>query len=670
MYELTAVVGVESADLKRKLRQHRIQRRRQPSFADLRDAGHHLPLRDLIYRVDVIHPFDAIPVPLVDGVHPKISGASFRLRAAPLSDRHCCRFRLGEGGLACAVGRCLPQAIQVGDGDTGQLFELRFAVFAELTFQDLPCGRSAHCVVGLLDRGQMGRVDPRVEGRETMPAVGGGVDRAGGGIFTDEPGDLRPAVAGHFRHVGPQQTLALPALLGVVMLPQCLACPLVNLFPAVSGKAHLLACFQQRPDLLQAQLLATLHADDQSPACTSLTPSGSSCVRIARSLRLILHEIRLQLDNQLRHGIIAIMFENCFSPATFQELITLPEIDTLTSLDLSDCVGLKDLTILRKLKNLTTLTLVGRKITDFTELANLTALTSLTLTHCEKLTDLSPISGLRSLATLSLAHNENVSDISHLSRLTALETLDLSGCGVSDIGPLATLQNLRVLTVDPGLKVRDLSPLSNLPSLTTLDLRVNTKDLGPLAVIRSLRELTWFGGFMKAPADLSPLSGMVGLSALSLRSFPKNVNVEPLASLVNLKELRIISFANLSDVEPLKNLVSLKILELNSCTALEDLTPLASLSSLEELSLTACSAISNIEPLGELKGLHKLDLSLCENLSNIRPIAGLPSLIDLDLSDCQSLQDISSLAGHSSVVQLKADAELLKSIGRSSIISE
>ena len=45
------------------------------------------------------------------------------------------------------------------------------------------------------------------------------------------------------------------------------------------SKAHRLTCFQQCPDPLQAQLFPTLHADDQSPACATSPPSGSSCMR-------------------------------------------------------------------------------------------------------------------------------------------------------------------------------------------------------------------------------------------------------------------------------------------------------------------------------------------------------------------------------------------------------
>src|SRR6187402_214379 len=138
----------------------------------------------------------------------------------------------------------------------------------------------------------MGGVNAGIPRRKTMSSIDGCANLAGGQVLADQTGCLRPALPGHFRHVAPQQSFRFPPLFCVVVLTQRLPNPFVNLLPAVSGKLYLLACFQQGPDLFQAQLLPTLHADDQSPACATSPPSGSSCARIARSFRLILYEIR------------------------------------------------------------------------------------------------------------------------------------------------------------------------------------------------------------------------------------------------------------------------------------------------------------------------------------------------------------------------------------------
>ena len=73
------------------------------------------------------------------------------------------------------------------------------------------------------------------------------------------------------------------------------------------------------------------------------------------------------------------------------------------------------------------------------ELAGLTSLQSLDLSHCLQLCgDLSPLSGLASLQTLKLSECRQLSALSPLAALTSLQTLNLSGCRqLSDLRPLA-----------------------------------------------------------------------------------------------------------------------------------------------------------------------------------------------------------------------------------------
>ena len=72
--ELAAIVGVESANRKRKLGQHRLQGRDQPRFKDLRGGSHHFPLRHFIHSIEVINAFAPVQlIALMDGVHTQIS---------------------------------------------------------------------------------------------------------------------------------------------------------------------------------------------------------------------------------------------------------------------------------------------------------------------------------------------------------------------------------------------------------------------------------------------------------------------------------------------------------------------------------------------------------------------------------------------------------------------
>src|SRR5947199_236072 len=51
---------MKTPNVERKLRQHRLQHRYQKGFADLPHRSHHLPLRDLVYRIDGINPLDPV----------------------------------------------------------------------------------------------------------------------------------------------------------------------------------------------------------------------------------------------------------------------------------------------------------------------------------------------------------------------------------------------------------------------------------------------------------------------------------------------------------------------------------------------------------------------------------------------------------------------------------
>ena len=79
---------------------------------------------------------------------------------------------------------------------------------------------------------------------ETVPAVDSGMDLTGGQIFADEPRGLGSALPRHLCHIAPQQPFAVSTLLGVIVLTLGLPHPVVNIFPAVPGKPHLLARFQ------------------------------------------------------------------------------------------------------------------------------------------------------------------------------------------------------------------------------------------------------------------------------------------------------------------------------------------------------------------------------------------------------------------------------------------
>lgn len=77
------------------------------------------------------------------------------------------------------------------------------------------------------------------------------------------------------------------------------------------------------------------------------------------------------------------------------------------------------------------------------------------------LKNISDLGFLKNLTTLCLSENE-ISDISVLSRLTKLKELDLDHNKIRDISALGGLRNLTRLNLD-GNKIKDFSPIVNLP---------------------------------------------------------------------------------------------------------------------------------------------------------------------------------------------------------------
>jgi len=109
-------------------------------------------------------------------------------------------------------------------------------------------------------------------------------------------------------------------------------------------------------------------------------------------------------------------------------------------------------------------------------------------------------------------------DLSVIANLTNLESLQMAGVVVDDLSPLAKLDRLMSLTLYNGDQPLDLTPLSGLVNLVALTLRNNRiSDLTPLAGMSNLRYLDLEGNQI---TDVSPLAGLTGLERLYLIDNP------------------------------------------------------------------------------------------------------------------------------------------------------
>jgi Leucine-rich repeat (LRR) protein len=280
-----------------------------------------------------------------------------------------------------------------------------------------------------------------------------------------------------------------------------------------------------------------------------------------------------------------------------------------------------------------------------------TQLTSLNLSDCENISDLSPLASLTQLTSLNLARCTRISDLSPLARLTQLTSLDLTRCTrISDLSPLARLTQLTSLDLTRCMQISDLSPLARLTQLTSLDLTrcMQISDLSPLARLTQLTSLSLSG--LGLIDNLSPLESLAQLNILDLSGCTQISDIIHLAKLNQLKLLNLNGCGQISEFAPLANLTQLDSLYLSGCDLISDLTSLADLVQLTLLHLKGCRQISDLAPLIGLNILHELNLAGCGQIADVTPLANLTQLVLLDLSDCRHVSDLTPLI-HLSILQ-------------------
>lgn len=239
---------------------------------------------------------------------------------------------------------------------------------------------------------------------------------------------------------------------------------------------------------------------------------------------------------------------------------------------------------------------------------DLWSITSLTVP--EAASELSDLRHLTYLETLSIT-NRAISDLSFLEGMTRLKSLDLSGCTISaDLSILKTLPALENLTMQ-GCSISSLAFLEGAPSLKKLDLRSNA--IGNLAVLATVPTLQNLDLSDNAVSDLKPLTGLTELTSLNLS---ENVltSIAPLASCTKLGTLDV-SENKLTEIAAVQKLTALTSFraEKNQIT---DCTPVASCTQLRTLDISN-NQIPDITMLSTLTKLTEFDFSY--NLATALP---------------------------------------------------
>ena len=329
------------------------------------------------------------------------------------------------------------------------------------------------------------------------------------------------------------------------------------------------------------------------------------------------------------------------------DLNPLQSLTNLKSLDLTGAAKIQDIRPLQSLTNLKSLDLTGaNQIGNFSPLTKLTGLTSLGLFDAGiDDRDLIVIARLTNLTSLGLGFN-TITDVSPLAKLTNLTRLSLIYNEIRDISPLAGLTNLTWLAVREN-PIQDTSPLAGLTKLVEVDVEITAPSqpisrptdlisdphlaasvrialgLNPGAPItqQALRALTrldphlehFSGGII---VDLTGLEHATGLKTLVLAAHDVT-DVTPLARLTNLTWLDL-STNHVTDVTPLAGLTQLTVLQLQY-NQIRDVSPLAGLINLENLYL-AGNPIQDTSPLAGLTKLVKVDVEITAPSSLPQPI--------------------------------------------------
>ncbi|MFN6469868.1 MAG: leucine-rich repeat domain-containing protein [Nostoc sp. SerVER01] len=231
-------------------------------------------------------------------------------------------------------------------------------------------------------------------------------------------------------------------------------------------------------------------------------------------------------------------------------LVNMPNLSNLGIFSRNKAINYQ---FLKTLKQLTTLSLVRTGISNLSLLSDLTNLENLNI-YEDEINDFSPLANLSKLTSLSIGAVifENMSIYgsmrvnNSLEKLSSLTALRLNRTEIVDISLLVSLSNLTNLILSDN-QVKDLSPLANLPNLVSLSIAEDgVTDISPLVNLKNLRRL--YLGTVEMPfgrpdlfspktpiSDLSPLAKLPCLTEL----FLGDTDVTDLSPLEGLPNLRI-----------------------------------------------------------------------------------------------------------------------------------
>lgn len=233
-----------------------------------------------------------------------------------------------------------------------------------------------------------------------------------------------------------------------------------------------------------------------------------------------------------------------------------------------------------------------------------------------KIKDISLLKELKELREIELPNNE-ISDISSLKYLNELTILKLGSNKIKNISVLRFLKKLKCLDLQDNL-ISDINPLKGLDNLT--ELWLNNNQIKNISVLTSLKNLKKLHIQCNNIIDFSIFKSL----NLNVLEFKDNLHKDQKIILDLEKRLKIGAFyetdidgniiyldlsnESIDNLDFLKELINLTTLKMNNCS-IEDISPLSYLTKLKVLQLSK----NKIKDFSAIKNLNLDEYNLKSN---------------------------------------------------------
>ena len=295
--------------------------------------------------------------------------------------------------------------------------------------------------------------------------------------------------------------------------------------------------------------------------------------------------------------------------------------------------------------NLKSLSIPNAKSADFTFLAGMQSLESLTVSGISLDTmALSDIAKAQNLQHLSLV-DCSISGIVPLANLTELKTLDLSNNSVRELAPLVNMQNLEELYLSYNA-VREIGVVASLSNLRVLDLSYN--DLSAVPTIGNCASLEQLDLTHNKISDISSVGKLSALTHFAAAD-NKLTDVSALAACTKLTDLDI-SNNTVNDISSFSALVELMHFNFsnNSVKELPKWPVDCALVSIDG----SYNLISSIDALKDFHHLNRVNMDYNADIESILALEGCPALVRVDVygTKVNKLSDVKALTEEHEII--------------------